>query len=264
MSFKRFTIVIALLAVLTAAVSADDEPGPKGHAIAGYWHSGPSVLLADPIVQEATGLDGEDLRAALQDGSSISELIAANDGDVESVIAALVAQASESIKTRAAVSIEGLEASFTEAMDESHRPRFPWLRRRNPVREHFGGWGMVDTIAQATGLDLAALNAALLQGATIAELINANDGDVAATVSTLVEQATAGINEAAATRIQHYEEAVVEAFEADFSDRSRRWRKWRPRRGAFFSFRGVYESSGPTADNSKQETTTLAQPEEED
>ena len=236
---------------------------PKGHAIAGYWHSGPSVLLAAPIVQEATGLDGEALRAALQDGSSISELIAANDGDVESVIAALVAQASESINAQAAASIEGLEANFTEAMDESHRPRFPWLRRRNPVREYFGGWGMVDAIAQATGLDLAALNAALLQGATIADLINANDGDVAATVSTLVEQATAGINEAAVARIQHVEEAVIEAFEADFSDSSRRWRKWRPRRGAFFSFRGVYDSSmSADEDSSRQETTALGQAEE--
>ena len=262
MSFKRFTIVIALLALLTAGVSAHDDPGPKGYAVAGYWRSGPSVLLADPIVQEATGLAGEDLSAALQEGSSISELIAANDGDVEAVIAALVAQAAESIYARAAASIEGLEASFTEAMDESHRPRFPWLRRRNPVREYFGGWGMVDTIAQATGLDLAALNAALLQGATIAELITVNDGDVAAAVSTLVEQATAGINEAAAARIQHYEEAVIEAFEADFSDSSRRWRKWRPRHGAFFSFRGVYDSSMPAADDSSQQTETLAQPEE--
>ena len=262
MSFKRFTIVIALLALLTTAVSADDEPGPKGRAIAGYWHSGPSVLLADSIVQEATGLESEDLRAALQDGSSISDLIAANDGDVESVIAALSAQAAESINARAADSIEGLEASFNEAMDESHRPRFPWWRRRNPVREHFGAWGMHETITQATGLNLAELNTALLRGATIAELITANDGDVGATVSTLVEQATTGINEAAAARIQHYEEAVIEAFEADFSDSSRRWRKWRPRHGAFFSFRGVYDGSALADDDSAQQTETLAQAEE--
>ena len=263
MSFKRFTIVIALFALLTAAVSAHDERDPKGRAIAGYWHSGPSVLLADPIVLEATGLESEDLRAALQDGSSISDLIAANDGDVESVIAALAAQAAESINARAAASIEGLEASFNEAMQESHRRRFPWWRRHNPVREYFGAWGMRETITQATGLNVTELNTELLRGATIAELINANDGDVPATVSTLVEQATAGINQAAAARIQHYEEAVIEAFEADFSDRSRRWRKWRPRHGAFFSFRGVYDGSMPADDHSSQEANTLAQAEED-
>ena len=36
---------------------------------------------------EATGLDAEALRAALAEGSTIAELIEANDGDVESVIA---------------------------------------------------------------------------------------------------------------------------------------------------------------------------------
>ena len=245
MSVKRFTFVLALLALLTAGVSAGDDPSPRGYAVAGYWHSGPSVLLADPIVLEATGMEGEDLRAALQDGSSISGLIAANDGDVEAVIASLVAQAAESINAQAAATIKDLEAGFNEAMEESHRRRFPWWRRRNPVRELFGAWGMDETITAATGLDKKALNAALLEGATIAELIEANEGDVGATVSTLVEQATAGINAAAAARIERYEEAVIEAFEADFSDSSRRWRKWRPRQRGFFGFWSYHNSAKP-------------------
>lgn len=261
-TLKQFTLILALLALLTAGVSAGDGPGPKGYAVAGYWHSGPGALLAVPIVLEATGLEGGDLRAALQDGSSISELIAANGGDVESVIAQLAAKAAESINAQAAASIEDLEARFVQVMAESHRPRFPWLRRRIPLLERFGAWGMRETITQATGLDAAALNAALLQGATIADLINANDGDVAATASTLAQQATAGINAAAAARIRHYEEAVIEAFEADFSDSSRRWRNWRPRHGAFFRFWGVYDGNAPTVDDSSQEASALAQAEE--
>lgn len=262
MSVKRFTFVIALLALLTAGVSAGDDPSPKGYAVAGYWRSGPSALLAVPIVLEATGLEGDDLRAALQDGSTLSELIAANDGDAEAVIAALVAQAAESIHAGAAATIEDLEAGFSEAMEESHRRRFPWWRRRNPVRELFGAWGMDETITAATGLDKTELNAALLEGATIAELIETNDGDVGATVSALVEQATAGINEAAAARIERYEDAVIEAFEADFSDNSRRWRKWRPRHGAFFSFRGVYDSSQPAAESSSPQAEALGESED--
>ncbi len=261
MSVKRFTFVLALLALLTAGVSAGDDRSPKGYAVAGYWRSGPSVLLAVPIVLEATGLEGEDLLAALQDGSSISGLIAANDGDAESVMAELVAQAAESIHSRAAATIEDLEAGFNEAMEESHRRRFPW-RRRNPARELFGAWGMDETITAATGLDKTELNAALLEGATIAELIEANEGDVGATVSTLVEQATAGINAAAAAHIERYEEAVIEAFEADFSDSSRRWRKWRPRHGAFFSFRGVYDSSQPATEGSSPQTEALGESED--
>lgn len=262
MTVKRFTLVIALLALLTAGVSAGDDPSPKGFAVAVYWRSGPSVLLFDPIVQEATGMDADELRAALQDGSSISELIAANDGDVESVIAELAAQAAESIHSRAAAAIEDLEARFSDTMEASHWRRFPW-RRRNPVRENFGAWGMRETITEATGLNVADVNTALMRGTTLSDLIEANDGDVAATVSALVEQATAGINEAAAARIASYEEALNEAFEADFSDASRRWRKWRPRNGAFFGLWGSYDSSQPVAEDGSQQTEALGESEEE-
>ncbi|MCY3831693.1 MAG: hypothetical protein OXG85_01675 [Chloroflexi bacterium] len=261
MRLKRFTLLFMLLALLTAGVNAGDDPSPKAYAVAGYWHSGPSVLLADPIVQEATGLEGQDLRAALQEGSSISELIEAKDGDVESVVAALVAQAADAIQAQAAAAIDSLEAGFNEALDESHRRRFPWWRRRNPVRERFGAWGMDQTIVEATGLSLSQLKTALLRGATVSDLIEANDGDRAATVSALVEQATDGINAAADARIESYEEAVIEAFEADFSDSSRRWRKWRPRHGAFFSFWGSYDSSEAAPEDTSQQAPGESQEE---
>ena len=105
-------------------------------------------------------------------------------------------------------------------MNESHRRRFPW-RRRNPVRELFGAWNMDETITAATGLDKTELNSALLEGATLAELIEANDGDVPSVVSTLVAQATEGINAAAAARDQRYEAMIADAFDTDFSDASR-------------------------------------------
>ena len=256
MTVKRFTLVLALLALLTAGVSANDEPAPKGFALFGRWFSGPQALLYDPIVRDATGMEPEALRDALLEGATLSELVTANGGDAEAVIAELAAQASDAINARAAASIASLEESFTETLNDSHHRRFPWWRRRNPVRELLGAWNMDKTVTAATGLNKAELNAALLEGSTIADLIEANDGDVEATVSTLVEQATDGINEAASARIQRYERAINEAFDADFSDSSRRWRKWRPRQGAFFSFRGAYDSSQPAAEDSSQQTET--------
>lgn len=243
MTVRRFTLVLALLALLTAGVSANDKPAPKGFALVGRWFSGPQVLLYDPIVQEATGMETEALRDALLEGTTLSELITANGGAAEVVIAELVAQASDAINAQAAASIASLEESFTETMNDSHRRRFPWLRRRNPVRELFGAWGMDETITEATGMDKAELNSALLEGSTIAELIKANDGDVDSVVATLVEQATDGINEAAAARIQRYEEMIADAFDADFSDRSRRGRKWRPRQQGFFGFWHISDSA---------------------
>ena len=236
MIFKRFTLVCMLLALLTAGVSANDAPRPKGFAMVGYWSDGPDALLYDPLVHEATGLESEALRAALLEGRTLSDLIEANDGDVEPVIAALVAQTSEAMNSQAESKLEGLEEAFAEALNEAYRRRFPWRRRPNPIRENFGAWGMDDTITEATGLDVEALNAALLEGSTIADLIKTNEGDVASVVSTLVEQATEGINEAAAARVQRYEESVIDAFETDFTDTSRRERKWRPRQRGFFGF----------------------------
>lgn len=245
MTVRRFTLVLALLALLTAGVNANDAPAPKGFALFGRWFSGPQVLLYDPDVQDATGMEPEALRDALLEGATLSELISANGGAAEAVIAELAAQASDAIKAQAAASIASLEESFTETLNDSRHRRFPWWRRRNPVRELFGAWNMDETVTAATGLDKAELNAALLKGSTIAELIEATDGDVDSVVSTLVEQATDGINEAAAARIQRYEEMIADAFDADFSDKSQRWRKWRPRHGAFFSYWGTFDHAKP-------------------
>ncbi|MYE26190.1 MAG: hypothetical protein F4X87_03020, partial [Chloroflexi bacterium] len=71
MSVKRFTLVLALLALLTAGVSAKDEPAPKGFVLFGRWFSGPQALLYDPIVQEATGMETEALRDALDEGAAL-------------------------------------------------------------------------------------------------------------------------------------------------------------------------------------------------
>ena len=207
MIFKRFTLVLALLALLTAGVSAGDDRGPRSYAVFGRWFSGPGVLLADPIVQEATGLEGEDLQAALQDGSSISELIAANDGEVESVIASLVAQATE------AYPFAGLQATTAELgsglqRGDGRQPppaSSPGGGGAIPCAQHFGAWGMDETDFGSDRFEPRQQlnNGAACEGATIAELDRMPMTAMsAATVSILVEQATAGIDEAAAARIR--------------------------------------------------------------
>ena len=92
MNRKRLTFIFALFALLTAGVSAHEVPSLKGHALMSYGQSGLSPVLDDPIVLNATGPDAEALGAALIEGSTVTELIEANEGDVETVIAALVAQ----------------------------------------------------------------------------------------------------------------------------------------------------------------------------
>ena len=242
MTLKPITLLLALFALLTAGVSADDPSNPKGFGVMGTWRSGPVFSLEDPIVLDAVGLEAEELRAALLDGETIGDLIEANDSDVETVIAALATQASEAIQAQAASKVEGLEESFSEALKQTYRRRFPWRRHPHPIRQRFGAWGMDATILQATGLTAAEAQSALYAGSTIADLIEANDGDVTTVVSSLVEQATQGINEAASARAQNHEDNIRADMETDFSDMSGQ-RGQRPRSRGFFSFWSM--RSGP-------------------
>ena len=93
MSLKRltvFTAVLALMVVVAASVSASDS-GTFLSAGAGRY------LAQSSVVQEATGLDASEITSALQDGSSVAELIEANAADIDAVIASLVDEATEQI-----------------------------------------------------------------------------------------------------------------------------------------------------------------------
>ena len=245
MTLKRFSLMLALLALLTAGVSADDRHGPKGFGIIGYWGLGPSAPLDDPALLDATGLDEDALKAALQEGATLTELIQANEGDVDSVIAGFVATATEAIEEHSAAVIDGLDESISEAMNETYRLRFPWWRRHNPMPRMLRAWDLHETILDATGLEAKAMYAALMDGATIAELVEANEGDVDAVVSRLVEQATERVNRSAAATIERYEEGIRETFDSEFSERRRRG----PR--GFFSYWRMTDrySPAPAADS---------------
>lgn len=251
MTLKRFTLIFALLALLTAGVSADHKAGPKGFAILGYWGPGPNLPLDDPALLEAAGLDQDALKAALLDGATLTELIEANDGDVETVIAGLAADAADAINENAAAAIDGLEETIAEAMNETYRRRFPWWRRPHPGPNILRAWDRDETILAATGLDAAAIYDALIDGATIAQLIEANDGDVAAVAASLVEQAAESIQSAAAAGIERYEQGIREAFDSDLAERRRRGRRG-PR--GYFNYWEV--SSGASESSSDEAADT--------
>ena len=94
MTVKRFThlaLIFATLAGLIFAISAQDDDSKTRGSRFGI---GSSAIL------EATGLDEAGLKEALQAGSTIAELVEANGGVVDSVIAELVAAASAALNTR--------------------------------------------------------------------------------------------------------------------------------------------------------------------
>ncbi len=126
MTGKRLTILTLLFAMMAmmagAVVNAQDDTMKNGRRGGGRGFGGPSELILD-----ATGLTREELHTALQDGSTIADLIVANDGDVDSVITELVAEATTQInehveegritQEQADERLADLEANITARLD---------------------------------------------------------------------------------------------------------------------------------------------------
>ncbi len=230
MTVKRFTLVTligAMIAALVFAVSAqgDNDRGFKRGMLG--FDGGSNPIL------EATGLDESAVYAALKDGSTLAELIEANGGDVDSAAAAMIAQATAEINARVEAGqvsqaradamlgmieveiTEGIHNSFDDFADGKGRRGRPGL----PMpRGEFGFDGGSDPILEATGLDEAAVYAALKDGSTLAELIEANGGDVDSVVAAMVAQATAEINARADAMLGMIEAEITENIHNSFDD----------------------------------------------
>ena len=191
MTVKRFTLfalVGAMMAALALVVSAHDSQGRDFKQ--GRFGFGPDSSL----ILEATGLDKAAVYEALQNGSTIAELIEANGGDVDSVIAELTAAATEDINASVAAMLETLEADITAQLHSGLR-RFEGGKGRPRPRGGFSLRGIESIVLEATGLESeAALREALEDGSTIAELIEANGGDVDSVIAELTAAATENIN----------------------------------------------------------------------
>ncbi len=233
MTLKRFTLVLALLALLTAGVSANDDSGIYSFSRVSIRHGAFAFSLDDPILLGATGLDAEALRTALMDGSTIAELIQANEGDAAAVIADMQAQATEGIKSRTASFLEGLEERVSQELNASHSRRGFWGRRWHRTPRIFAYAGVGDTVMEATGLDAAGLRSALAEGSTIAELIVANEGDVASVGADITATIADAVNAAVAERLDSLEGDISEAFNSNYAEKWRRWRRFPKPRGFF-------------------------------
>ena len=238
MSIKRFAVVFALLALLTAAVSAHDDA--ESDLAKPAKRAGLGFAFMDETLLEATGLDAEALRAALAQGSTIAELINANEGDVESVIADMAAQMTDDINAGVTTYLESLDERVSEELNADHSRRGPWGRRWLWHPRIFGYAGVSDVIFDATGLDATGLRAALAEGSTLAELIEANGGDVTAVAAEIAATIADEVQAAAAERIESLEERLSELFDSDLSERWRRGRRGRMRPRFFFGVWGAY------------------------
>lgn len=183
-----------------ALVSEDGHRGPFGHR-------GEALATA----AEALGISEDELRAALADGQSIAQVAEQQGVEVQTVIDALVANATERL--------DEIEAALPEHMTDlvnrtgwgDHDGRGPGEGRH--ARRLLG----LETAADAIGISEDELRTALRDGSTLAEVAEANDVDVQTVIDALVAEATDRIDQAVGDG--RLDEARAEEIKADLTER---------------------------------------------
>jgi hypothetical protein len=177
---------------LSGAQDGSDDPATEESPTTDGFrrhHRGERLATA----AEVLGMTEEELRAELQDGASIAQVAEERGVDVQAVIDALVADATERL--------EEIEAALPDRMTDLVN-RTGW-GERGPGRPGHHHPGIVrhlalDTAAEVLGLTVDELRTELEGGATLAEVAEANDVDVQALIDALVAEATERLDEAVA------------------------------------------------------------------
>jgi hypothetical protein len=171
----------------TTPDSSTSAPTPPG---VGRPFDGRGERLA--TAADALGISEDELRTALEGGQSIAQVAEAQGVDVQTVIDALVAEATQRL--------DELEASLPERMTELVN-RQGWADheghgRGGPGRHLFGD--RLDAAADTIGITVEDLRTALRDGSTIAEVAADHDVDVQSVIEAMVAEATTQIDAAVA------------------------------------------------------------------
>ncbi|MCI0710178.1 MAG: hypothetical protein L0154_08445 [Chloroflexi bacterium] len=139
---KRVLIILSLLAIMAVSVGMVAAQGPGGRGgRGGRGHHHGSHLIE--TIAEALEMEPEDIIEALQaeEGTTLADVIEANGGDVEAIIAAVVEEKTERLNEAVADGrltqeeaderLAELEERITERLNSEFTPR----GRRAPSTE---------------------------------------------------------------------------------------------------------------------------------
>jgi hypothetical protein len=153
-------------------------------------------------VSDATGLEQRAIIEQLrQDGATLAEVITANGGSVEAVIADAVASGTEQVNNLVAENklnqeqadeiITSMETFYTDMVNGELPPR--------PNRpQAAAGRALVRMIADQTGLEVQDVVNQLKDGATVAEVLSANGVDVDTFIDSAMAEAQTRVDDAVA------------------------------------------------------------------
>lgn len=178
---KNKAIIISILAIVMSlfmgVVAAQDDSTTEGNR-PGRGHG----LLEDvmELVTGATGLTPQEVMEQLRDGATLTQLIEDAGGDASAVITDVQAEVNNRI-----------EELFTTEFD---------FTGRNPgsIRDRVqsGVIGeLASAVTEATGLELMDIMQQLGDGATVAEIITENGGDVDVVITSVIDSVTTALNE---------------------------------------------------------------------
>lgn len=251
--FKKSIVVVvlvALMALFVGAVSAQDDTGTPEERERNRIGT-TAIRQAIQILSEETGLSGQEILAQLQEGMTLADIIIANGGSVDSVIASAVAAVNERVQQalengnitqeQADNMLANIEQLITDAVN-GDLP-LPSVGHRGPsvdaLREA-AGRNLISAVTEATGLEARDIIQQMRDGSTLAEVITANGGDVDAVVAAAVASATEKINqlvaegrltqEQADELIASLESIYTEAVNGSFPGRGDRGDRERPNR----------------------------------
>ena len=196
-------LVVVMIVVLTLGAgivgAQDDDNGPRRPG------QGQGGRLGDLIslVAEQTGLTAQEIMTQVRDGATLADVISNNGGDVDAVVDAILADAEarlseavaeeritqEQMDTRLAT----LEETVFAVLNGEFEPRSGGNGNGQGPRD--GVRNLLQFVVEATGLDVETLREQLQDGATLAEIIEANGGDVDAIINTIVSTVTERVNE---------------------------------------------------------------------
>ena len=224
------TVIALVLALLVGVVSAQDG-GRRNRGRFDTMHD-----LHD-IITEATGLTAQEIRQQVADGATLAEVIEANGGSVDDVVAQVVEVITERVneaqdngnltEERAAEILENLEQNVRDALN-GEMPFMPyggrfgddgWMGDRNQQRLR-----LVNLVTEATGLERAEVVTLVQDGATLAEVLTDNGVDVA----TFIDEQVAAREENLTAQVEsgRISQAVADArlnlFRIELTDRLHR------------------------------------------
>jgi len=207
-----FALIVLVMSLFVSAASAQENTASTDDT---RLRRGVIGSLLD-IISDETGLTAQEIFQQARDGATLAQVIEANGGNVQNVTDAALAEAETALSNavaeeritqeRADEILVNLETRLPEFLNRE----FELRGRGERIRERFENGlrgNVLSTISENTGLDLCEIRQAVADGATLAEVIESNGGDLAVVTEELIAQATERIDTLVAEEIITQEEA---------------------------------------------------------